>query len=75
MSLFNQSLKRDFEENDLFRVPPSLQSKSLGDRIQEGWKTLQNRGKPSLIRLFLLCYGRQYCFLALIQLVVKLFTM
>lgn len=60
--MFTKGFKKDFEEEDIYKVLKSCKSKTCGNSAERQWyKT------PSLIKLLLYQFGLQYFFITLIE--------
>ncbi|CAG9762940.1 unnamed protein product [Ceutorhynchus assimilis] len=72
--LFQRSLKKDLEEDDIYDVVKPCNAKKNGDIFEKAWKTHRANGKTSLLPILWKCFGYQYLFLGVINLSWKLIT-
>ncbi|KAJ8929233.1 hypothetical protein NQ314_018112 [Rhamnusium bicolor] len=70
--LFKKGNKEALGDEDVYEVIPKLASKRLGDNLENYWQLeKKTREKPSVLRVLISYYGKQYLFLGFIQLCVK----
>ncbi|CAH1183157.1 unnamed protein product [Phaedon cochleariae] len=73
INLFKKSNVKDLEDTDVYDIIPYLESKKLGDALEDQWlKQQKNKKQPSLLRALTVCFGKRYLILGLIQLIVKI---
>lgn len=74
--LFRKGYGEDLKVEDLYDTLPSDRSEMLGDQLEKFWKreiisAKINKRKPSLLRAIVKTFGRLYCLVGMIQLVLS----
>ncbi|KAH0820895.1 hypothetical protein GEV33_001896 [Tenebrio molitor] len=68
--LFGKGYKKELQVDDLYKVLPDYESKTLGDQLEEEWeKETKIRGCVSVVRLLVHCFGLNFFLLGCFQLV------
>ncbi|CAH0564202.1 unnamed protein product [Brassicogethes aeneus] len=72
-SLFKKAFKNDLEDDDLYEVVKTCESKKWGDKIENQWNLLKKKNKkPSIVKLLWVCFGKFYLCLSMIHFVWKM---
>jgi hypothetical protein len=74
--LFGKGNKKELQVDDLYKVLPDYESKTLGDQLEEEWeKETKIRGCVSVVRLLVHCYCQNFSLLGCFQLVENVLAM
>lgn len=71
--MFRKANKKDLDENDVYDILTEMKSSKLGDKLERQWlidKT--NNENPTVLSLLYKCYGLNYLFWGIIQLMMKI---
>ncbi|KAJ8955575.1 hypothetical protein NQ318_001405 [Aromia moschata] len=64
--------RKKLEEDDLYEVASCYKSQKLGDELEEHVKDDLNSHKtPSIYRMLWSCYGKEYTFIGIMQLIMR----
>lgn len=69
--IFKKGIKRDLEEDDIYKIIKDYKAEKLGDFLEQEWDKEKIKKNPSILKVMFRLFGKRYFAYGFMQVIMK----